>query len=265
LWTLAFYYELRSWLPEALDLMESTLRRLSSLDPENDPDARLLARLRLFQSWFLLRRARPKESQAVLEPLLPRLRDLGDQRDLAFAMVIGGHVRVDLDDIKGAIPVLEEGAAICRAAMLSARLQWLEAFLDARAAFYLAIRDGQVSDKARQLSDRALAISQQIDTPWVLTFTHITCSRLAMFQGEYAYAERMDRSALEAARRIGFLWGIGLALFYLGLDKYLQEQAEASWAYYEESRQFARRSGDWEIDAILFAELGELALFHGDY
>jgi predicted ATPase len=264
LWTVAFFYELRGWYPEALDQMERTLKKLPLLTAANFSYSRIWIRLNLFHSYFLFRIGRPIESQTILEKISLQLHDLGDDRDLAWAKFTMGHVLADLDDVKGAITALEEGVDICR----MAGLVWLEAFLVARTAFFLArVSDGdrQIQAKVRQLEKYALDIGRQLDNPWVQNIVNISCSRLAVYRGEYDASELLDQRALAAARRIENLWGIGVALFYLGLDKYLQGDTEASWEYYEEGRQIIHRSGDMQLEAVLVSAMGELARFQEDF
>lgn len=258
---LGFFYELRGRFPEGLLLMEVALEKLNTLDETKIEEASLRASLRLFQGHFLQRTGNPVRSQTILAQNQVLLSSVGSATEKAWAQCALARTHIDLGDLDGAIALFKEGVAISR----GAGIDWLVAYLASNLAYTLAmVGDPAFWKESILFMNQSLGICQEFDNPNASFAVYYCYARQRTLLGEYERAEENDRLALEAAKQIDHLWAIGLELFYLGLDSYLQSRVNPAWKYYDQSAVYFLRTGDHHMQAVLQSAMGELARFDSD-
>jgi predicted ATPase/DNA-binding CsgD family transcriptional regulator len=132
------------------------------------------------------------------------------------------------------------------------------------AAAVLAYRQSDIG-AARQLHERGLAVSRQIDDRLRIARSLNGLAHVNRVQGNLATARTLLEEALVISRELGDKWNLAAVLANLGLTAGHDEDKTAALLYYKESLAISRELGDKSLIATTLGYMGLLARRKQDY
>jgi predicted ATPase/class 3 adenylate cyclase len=196
-------------------------------------------------------------SKPLAEEGLALYRELGDQRGIAFALLILGESLAIHDNTAGARASLLESLKIYR----SLGDKW--GIAQTLANLGLVTGDGRDYLQGRAYLEESLAIYKDLHWELGIALRLANLGWLAAQCGDYAPARRWLSEAIEIFRRLGVFDDLPYATEQLGVIALREGDYEQARAYLEECISLLRENGH-DVDLWIFAHLGYVALRQGD-
>jgi tetratricopeptide (TPR) repeat protein len=257
---ITYFYLQYNRFHEGVLLFEGAFKRISAavVDGERTAElSRVQAKMRMAEAVMRFHLSQFSRVNDLLEGSLVTFRELGDQKNLAMALVWLGKSYNRLGTFEKANTILEEslslfrgiGARVAGAEALNGlgivatsqeRFEVAEAFLHESLAIYEDT--GYLRGTARALSNLGTAVGRS---------------------GKFEPALPLYEAALKAARSINDVMAIAVVLSNLGGTACVLGDYEASLAYYEESLAIFQEMGEQRWLAVDLNGLGETYLEMG--
>jgi predicted ATPase len=186
--------------------------------------------------------------------------ELNEEREaaLAMALVLQGFFSAALGPIDQVQELVQEGLSVLRRLGDQRKLMW---------GYSLAVAAGTVQDlsEARQILEKSLTISREMDDYSTMSRALWLLGRIALTQGAHREAEQYCREALAISRRNDDRGGASSALAFLGHTLYVRGEYARARQCYEESLDLRNELGKAMTTGRLYQHLGDVALAMGDY
>ena len=231
--TLAWFWQTRAYLHEGRKHLEAALAR-------PDASARTEARAKALYgagalAWSLGDYA---VARACLEESVAIAREVGDQRQAAYALTQLGLVIVSQGDVEGASSLYSEALKLFR----EVKHTWGEAF----ALTWLA-EATLVSDRplmAQPLYEEGLTLWRKVGDPWGTGIALLVLGALALAQGDVSKSYALLEEGTALLREGGDRWSLSFGITGLANVLLWQGDYEQARVQFEEGLTFSRESGN---------------------
>lgn len=200
-----------------------------------------------------------EEAQRHLEEALSVREDLGDEADIAEALLELGDLRRQMGDNDSARELTE--GSLSRYREINYETGIAQA-LDRSAIIHFKQGDYPT---AVELGTQALEMGRSLHEMGIIASAVNNLGMTAFATGDYAAAERYFREAEQLCRITGERRRTGLSLLNLGSAAGQQGDYDGATRYLEDCLEIARTIGEQRMIAFALDNLGEIARLQGDY
>ncbi|HEX9990123.1 MAG TPA: tetratricopeptide repeat protein [Chloroflexia bacterium] len=251
--SLGWYWYFRSHLSEGCEWFE----RVLSCAPASE---RSVARAKTLsaQARLAMHMGRFTEARPWLEESVEICRQMGDRRELAYALALLGLIAVR-DGEHAMISLCEESVALFQ----EAGDKWGTAY----ALEWLADATTWTKDYARTeaILQESLQLYRELGDQSGISAQLRYLGALAELMGEYLSAIQYYEEAVVIDRSIGDQWNLSYSIYGLALTSHFQGYREKARALYEEALSMYREIGIKRGVAGALRLLGHLACDEADY
>jgi DNA-binding SARP family transcriptional activator len=255
--SLAMFYYMRSWFAEG----EAAFAQASQDFEGQCRDSKcelLLARLTVWQGWFIYLGGRFDESRYLLKQGVDALRQHGTALALGSALPYLAVATASTGDYWTAERMALEAQQICRRVNDRNGLA-----VAANVLSQISYLQGDY-DRALEFGRDSLTIVRESGNSWSMAFSLTNLGRAEFAAAEYKQASVYYREALEIREALGDARGQAVDLLYLGDAAWAEEDQPEARQAYQQSLAIFRDIGVREGEASALARLGHTARRDGN-
>jgi predicted ATPase/class 3 adenylate cyclase len=193
------------------------------------------------------------QARKLADEAVALYRELGDQADLAWALVFAGRIARNRGDYAHAA-ILEEEAL----RLYQEQNKPQETILTLLSLGDVALDQGDVTGAADRFQ-HARTLAQEQQNTWVIGWALICLGRTAYAQNDSIRAQALLEQGRALFRNLGEQSGAAMALFELGRTAHRQGDAMRAAALFAETLLPFQRTGCWRDLAYALAGLAEIA------